>query len=298
MIACLGEALVDLICERRVSSFADADSFTPHFGGALANVAVAAKRAGADAGLAGGAGDDDWGRWLEARLVREGVDLSFFGLAPGVTTPVAFAITDEAGEPTFTLYGDAITEALEGVEPRLGELADAAEALVFSSNTLVADGERRITLAARTAALERDVPVCFDPNMRPNRWGGETDRAVEVCRELLPGSFLVRCNRDEAEAITGTANPRRAAEELVGRGAELAVVTAGAEGAVMRGACDAELPAPRVDVVSTLGAGDAFMGTLVAGIAATGWSAADAGQALEPALAAAAEACARWPALA
>ena len=40
-------------------------------------------------------------------------------------------------------------------------------------------------------------------------------------------------------------------------GAELAVVTMGADGAVMRGACEAELPAPEVDVVSTLGAGDA-----------------------------------------
>jgi sugar/nucleoside kinase (ribokinase family) len=42
VIVCLGEALVDLICERAVRSFADADSFKPHFGGALANVAVVA----------------------------------------------------------------------------------------------------------------------------------------------------------------------------------------------------------------------------------------------------------------
>jgi sugar/nucleoside kinase (ribokinase family) len=58
VIVCLGEALVDLICERPVTSFAKADSFAPHFGGALAN--VAAGRAGADAALAGGAGDDEW----------------------------------------------------------------------------------------------------------------------------------------------------------------------------------------------------------------------------------------------
>ena len=45
-----------------------------HFGGALANVAVAASRTGARAGLAGAAGDDEWGRWLAQRLEREGVE--------------------------------------------------------------------------------------------------------------------------------------------------------------------------------------------------------------------------------
>ena len=57
----LGEALVDLICERPVAALGDADAFVPHFGGAVANVAVGAARRGADVALAGGAGDDAWG---------------------------------------------------------------------------------------------------------------------------------------------------------------------------------------------------------------------------------------------
>jgi hypothetical protein len=63
----LGETLVDLICERPVAAPGEADAFVPHFGGAGANVAVTAARAGADVALAGGAGDDDWGRWLQGR---------------------------------------------------------------------------------------------------------------------------------------------------------------------------------------------------------------------------------------
>jgi sugar/nucleoside kinase (ribokinase family) len=65
----------------------------------------------------------------------------------------------------------------------------------------------------------------------------------------------------------------------------------------MRGACEAEAPAPEVEVVSTLGAGDAFLGTLLGGLAEADWDASRAGEALEPALAAAAEACTRWSAL-
>ena len=78
---------------------------------------------------------------------------------------------------------------------------------------------------------------------------------------------------------------------------ELAVVTLGPEGAVIRGACEDEQPAPEVEVVATLGAGDAFMGTLVAGLAERDWDAARGAEALGPALAAAGEACTRWSAL-
>ena len=53
---CLGEALVDLVCERPVASIAEADAFVPRFGGAIANVAVTAARRGADVALAGGVG--------------------------------------------------------------------------------------------------------------------------------------------------------------------------------------------------------------------------------------------------
>lgn len=297
MILCLGEALVDLICERPVRSLADADSFTPHFGGALANVAVAASRAGAESGLAGAAGDDEWGRWLAERLEREGVDLRFFELMEGEQTPIAFASFDETGDPSFQIYGDAVAVAVESVAPRIDEAIAAASALVFSSTTLATAGERAVTLRARELALERGARICFDPNIRPNRWGGQVAPAADASRELIAGSFLVRANRDEAIAIAGVDDPREAAGWIAAQGTEIAVVTLGAEGAVIRGACEAELPAPQVEVASTLGAGDALMGTLAAGLAASGWDAARAAEALGPALDAAAEACTRWAAL-
>jgi sugar/nucleoside kinase (ribokinase family) len=297
VILCLGEGLVDLICERPVRSLAEADSFAPHFGGALANVAVAARRTGADAGLAGATGDDEWGRWLNARLGREGVDLRFFELLAGRQTPIAFARFDERGDPSFEIYGDAIAVAVRSVGPRVDDAVGAATALVFSSTTLATPAERDVTIRARELALDRGVRVCFDPNIRPNRWGGDPRPAVEASRELVPGSFLVRANREEAMAIAGVDDPRRAAEKLVAMGAELAAVTLAEDGAVLRGACEAEAPAADVEVVSTLGAGDAFMGTLVAGIALGDWDAARAAQALAPALDAAGQACTRWGAL-
>ncbi len=297
MIVCLGEGLVDLICEHPVASLTEADAFAPHFGGALANVAVAASRAGAEAGLAGAAGDDEWGRWLWERLEREGVDLRFFELLDDTQTPIAFASFDESREPTFQIYGDAIKIAVASAASRVEPMIEAATALVFSSTTLATPDERRVTLRARALAREAGARVCFDPNIRPNRWGGDSRPAAEASRELIEGSYLVRANRGEAMAIAGVDDPRAAADRIAELGAELAVVTLGAEGAVIRGACEAEGPAPEVEVVSTLGAGDAFMGTLVAGIARLDWDSSRAGEALGPALEAAADACTRWAAL-
>jgi len=295
-ILCFGEAIVDLLCERRASSIERADCFRPRFGGALANIAVAARRAGADVALAGGAGDDPWGRWLRSRLEREGVDLSCFLLVGDLRTPIAFVTFDDRGEPAYQIYGEGIEACVRAVADRLDEAIGRSSAMVLGSNTLVGEPERALTLRARRLAHEGNVHLIFDPNIREHRWGN-VEVALELCRELCEGAFCVRANLTEARAITGAEDAADAAAELAALGARIAVVTRGPDGAVMRGAAQADAAGVDVDVVSTLGAGDAFMGTLVAGLAAAGWDPAGAPGALPAAVEASAHACTRWGAL-
>lgn len=290
---CLGEALVDLICEREGVSLADAELFRPHLGGALANVAVACRRAGAEASLVGGVGDDEWGARMRAALEREGVGLSWFDLVADVPTAVAFVTFGDDGEPAFQVYGEGIERAMQAADADLEEAIATGTALAFGSNTMVTDSERALTLRARGLALDAGVPVLFDPNLRPTRWAEAAD-ALRACREACEGAFCVRTNREEARLLTGEDDPAAAAEALCGLGARLAVVTLGPEGALMRGAVSAEAPGVEVDIVSTLGAGDAFMGTLAAGLAEAGWECARAGEALPAAVEAGAAACTIW----
>lgn len=293
----MGEAIVDLVCEQRATSIDEAGAFRPHFGGALANIAVAARRAGAPTALAGGAGDDPWGRWLRARLADEGVELRWFSLVEGLRTPVAFVTFDREGEPAFQIYGDGIEACVRSAGDRLPEAVGAASALVFGSNTLVGEPERALTLQARRLALDRAIPVLFDPNIRPHRWR-DLEQALELCRRLCEGAHLVRANFGEARSVTGAEHPADAAAELVAMGARIAVVTRGAAGAVMRGAAAAELRGRHVDVVSPLGAGDAFMGTLAARLAEHEWDPGAAPAALRAAVEAGARACTHWGAVA
>ena len=293
MILCLGEAIVDLICERELAEPGEADQFVPHPGGALANVAVAARRAGGEAALLGGVGEDAWGSWLREKLWQERVDVRWLAEVEGLMTPVAFVTFDWEREPSFAVYGEGISEAMRGGGAHLEDAIEEAEAVVFGSNTLVAEPERELTLRARRVARQRGARVLFDPNLRPNRWR-DMGRAVRVCREVIDGAFVARANEWEAKEITGQSDPAAAAESLCDMGATLGVVTIGRKGAVMRGAASAEQESPHVDVVSPLGAGDAFMGALAAGLAKAGWDPARGAEALAGAVEAGAHACTGW----
>jgi fructokinase len=293
MIVCLGEAIVDLVCERELAEPGEADQFVPHPGGALANLAVAAHRAGGEAALLGGVGDDAWGSWLRERLWQEGVDVRWLQTVEGLATPVAFVTFDWEREPSFAVYGEGIAAAMRGASAHLPEAIAAADALVFGSNTLVGEPELELTLRARRAARDSAVKILFDPNLRPNRWR-DLDRGVRLSRELVDGALVVRCNQWEGRELTGETDPAAAASALCGLGSQLGVVTMGFKGAVMRGAASAEEPSPAVDVVSPLGAGDAFMGALAAGLAEVGWDAARGAEALKGAVEAGARACTGW----
>src|SRR4051812_26824667 len=217
-VLCLGEALVDLVCEKPVASLAEADSFVPHPGGAMANVAVTAARFGASVSLAGGAGEDAFGAWLRDRLAGEGVGVEWFALVAGAPTPVGFVLVDASGGPSFLLHGAGIHAAIAAAADILPDAVSASDALVFASNTLVEEGEREATMAARARALELGRPVLFDPNFRLHRWDNP-GRAAAVARECLADAFLVKCNRAEAELLSGGSDPARAAAGIAAAGA-------------------------------------------------------------------------------
>jgi fructokinase len=293
-LACLGEALVDLICPDSVDDPLEATRFEVRFGGALSNVAVAARRAGAEVILAGGAGDDRWGEFIRSRLEAERIDMTFQETLPETRTAFAFATLDSRREPTFDIHGAGIDDAIAALAGREGDIAAAAGAVCFGSNTVVDARSRAVTERLRDAAAERGRPILFDPNLRPARWR-DLDEARRLCIEFARDATVLKANTEEAEWLTGRSGAGAAAlaEELLELGPELVVVTAGADELAARGACSLELQPPPVEVVSPLGSGDVFMGTFAAGLLDGGWDLGRAPAALERAATAGAEACTR-----
>jgi len=293
---CLGEALVDLVCERHVDRLPDAEAFVPHPGGATANVAIHAARTGAHVALGGGAGDDPWGPWLRDRLIAEGVDMGAFRLVAGARTPVALVWVHRSGEPEYVIHGEGLAAVATALRDGLEEAVAGADGLFFGSNTLVGDAEREVTLRARELALARELPVVIDANLRLGRWRTAADAAATV-NACVPGAFLVRANAKEAELLTGERDPERAARALLKTGARLVVITLGAEGAILRGERRADAEGVAITVRSTVGAGDALTGTLLGRLALSGFYPSAAAVALSEAVLASARACERWAAL-
>jgi len=292
-IICLGEAIVDLICERNLVPGESPETFVAHHGGALPNVAAAAAGRGAPVALVGGVGSDHWGKWLISGLADEGVATDWIAVLEQTRTPVAIALFDSAGEPSFQIYGEHIGPTMAASEAFLETAINAGQALVIGANTMVGRAEREVTRRAVKLAGEVDIPVLMDPNHRPTRWN-DASEAIEFSLELAEMTTVLKCNREEAALLTGQETAIDAARALAGLGPKLVVVTDREREVVTAGEAEARWTPQQVEVVSPLGAGDAFMGSLAAGLAGLEWDLSRVAEVLPRAAADATACCLHW----
>lgn len=234
-----------------------ARSFSRSVAGAELNVAVGLARLGHAVRWVGRVGDDAFGEDVRRTLLQEGVD--------------AAAIVDPAA-PTGLITRDAHPErAVEVAYHRAGSAGsrltaddvvphvDGARALHVTGITpALSTSAREATLAAVAEARRRGVPVSFDPNHRARLWGAADARPV--LQEIAGSSDLILAGADEAELITGSPDPERAAGWFFDRGAETVVLKRGAAGAWVAHADTraAVPPHPVRHPVDPVGAGDAF----------------------------------------
>jgi sugar/nucleoside kinase (ribokinase family) len=142
----------------------------------------------------------------------------------------------------------------------VADLPDGAH-LHLTGYTFLREGSRAAGLAALALARERGIPVSVDPSSAaPLAAVG-----ARAFLEWVAGAHVLLPNADEAQALTGEADPVRAARELARRAGGEVVVTLGAGGALWTDGDDvvraAAQPARAVD---STGAGDAFAAGLLA----------------------------------
>lgn len=245
----------------------------PKFGGKGGNQAVAVARAGVASRFYGAVGADGFGDFLTAGLAAGGVEAGHVAVLEGVGSGMSVAILDAAGD-----YGAVIVSGANLAIPVEG-LGEAAlwegVALLILQNEV----PEAVNLAAARAARARGVRVVL--NAAPAREMGET----------LAGLIdLLVVNAVEAEMLGGggvasLTEAEAAAARLAARFAGVIVTAGGLGCAGVSGAGRFAVAAERVKVVSTHGAGDAFIGALAAALVR--------GAALEEAARAASAAAAR-----
>ncbi len=250
MITVAGEALIDMLVS-------NAGEISAHPGGGPFNVARAVARLGRRCQFLGRLSEDAFGLRLREALRDAGVMLAVPASTPSPTT-LALAVLDSDGVADYRFY-------LEGTSAGQLALGDVRPGMLSSSSAIVLGGLGLLaepmasTLAALLPAAGPATTVLLDPNCRPHAIG---DRAAFRARveSFLARTDVVKVSVDDLRLLDPLADARGAARRLLelhpaavlvtDGGGPVTVHTAGGEG---------QVPVPPVDVVDTVGAGDAFV---------------------------------------
>jgi 5-dehydro-2-deoxygluconokinase len=269
-LVAMGRTGVDIYPLQFGVGLEDVETFQKFLGGTATNVSVAAARHGRRVALVTRTGDDAFGRYIHQALRGFGVDDSFVAPVDGPPTPVTFC---EVFPPDdfplyFYRYPTAPDLLLEPEDLPLDAIRDAR--VYWSTVTGLSQEPSRSAHFAAWAARGRRQHTVLDLDYRPMFWPDPADASAQVERALEHVTVAVG-NREECEVAVGETDPHRAADALLERGVELAVVKQGPKGVLAATPDERVEVAPfPVTVVNGLGAGDAFGGALVHGLL-EGW---------------------------
>jgi ribokinase len=228
-----------------------------HNGGKGANQAAAAALLGASVTFLGRVGDDEFGEPLVQALGEKGIDTSLVERASDASTGAAFITVTPDGE-------NAITVAPGANRSLTPQEVDAASGAIGNARVLVAQMEIPVETVLRAVEVASERGTRALVNLAPT---------FEVPRGLLERLDPLVVNEHEAafllgSEVEGVDGALSAAPELLSLGPRSAVITIGEAGAVFADGESVEhILAPKVDVVDTTGAGDAFVGALATWLA-------------------------------
>jgi len=267
----IGRVGVDIYPQQSGVPLEEVETFSKSVGGSATNVAVAAARHGRRSGVVTRTGDDPFGRYVVAQLERLGVSTRMISTVEGLATPVTFC---EIFPPDdFPLYFYRQPKAPDLViEPAELDLAAVEQAGVFWATVtgLSQDPSREAHHVAWQARARRPLTI-LDLDYRPMFWSSPEAAGREVGRALSEVTVAVG-NREECEVAVGETEPDRAADALLERGVEIAIVKQGPKGVLAKTRDErVEVPAHLVTVINGLGSGDGFGGALCHGLL-EGWS--------------------------
>jgi fructokinase len=255
LIVVCGEALIDLL-----PSADGQQRGTP--GGGPFTTARALARLGIPTEFIGRLSTDAFGQQLRDLLVADGADLSLTSFGPEPTT-LAIAEVDRDGHAAYRFVIDGTSAP--NLTPQMVPTSLAPEVSALHVGTLGLVFEPVATTIAGLVEREhRNLLVMVDPNIRPATLTGTAGYRARLDR-IIADSTIVKASDADVAWLYPKLDLHSAARALLGCGPRLVIVTLGAEGALALDS-DGEVraEAPVVEVIDTIGAGDAFGAALLA----------------------------------
>jgi 5-dehydro-2-deoxygluconokinase len=266
----IGRVGVDIYPQQYGVGLEDVKTFEKFLGGSATNVACAVAKYGLKSAVITRTGNDPFGKYVHEELKRLNVSDEFVSGVDGLQTPVVFC---EVFPPdNFPLYFYRKPKAPDLVinESELDLEAIKGAKLYWSTVTgLSEEPSRAAHFAAFRARAKKEFTV-LDLDYRAMFWESPSLATEQVSKALEYVTVAVG-NKEECEVAVGETDPLRAADALLERGVQLAIVKQGPKGVLAKTRDEViEVPPYFVDVVNGLGAGDAFGGALCLGLL-EGW---------------------------
>ncbi len=268
IVLVLGDANVDLVIplQNQIpgSAVLRDSSLELHGGGTAANTAAALARLNEQVAFIGTVGDDGYGRWVVKDFNNAGINTTHVQLVQNAFTSMVLAVIHPDGERDLYVWPDS-----GGAHTRLSpdsitpELFENAGWLHTTGLCLREEPVRTAQLKAMQLARKEGLTVSLDLNLRLESWA--LDQAIiETFKQAVDYSDVVFGNgNDEIIPYSNEASIQSGAEAL-SAGKRTVIARLGAEGAlVVTPEGDFTCPAFSVEVVDTLGAGDAFNGGFI-----------------------------------
>ena len=285
----LGRSSIDLYAQDIGAAFPDIGSFGAYIGGSPLNIAVGARRLGLRTALLTAVGADQVGAFIVERLRREGVETRFIPVKQGARSSAVVLGIEPPDKFPITFYRDNAADIQLSIDDVLNAPIQTARALEISGSAFAKEPSRSAALFALELARSAGVTMYLDLDFRADQWHdprafGVTIRSVlpgvdvaigteeEINAAMLrdPADITIRHSQITAPEIRGDtdANVVALLERLPASSA--LVVKTGARGSQVHaksaGSLEViEVPGFPVEVLSVLGAGDAFAAGFIYG---------------------------------
>lgn len=260
-LLCMGEAMLEFNQQPP-----DPDGrvlYLQGHGGDTSNAAIAAARSGASAGYITALGQDGPGDSLMALWRAEGVDTATVIRSAAAPTGIYLVTHDEQGHhPTFYRRGSAASRFR--VEDVPEDAIRAARVLHVSGiSQAISESACDAVFHAMAVAREAGVAVSYDTNLRRALW--PLPRARAVIHAAIAMADIALPSLEDAEALTGLAEPDAILDRYLGLGCPLVLLKLGRAGAMVATPARRERLHPhKVAAVDAIGAGDSFAGAFLA----------------------------------
>jgi fructokinase len=230
-------------------------------GGGPFNTARALARLGVPTAFLGRLSNDALGRELKDLLVSDGVRLELASIGPESTTIAMVELDGQRlAEYKFLVEGTSAPNLTMSMLP--DEFGPEVNAIHIGTLGLALEpiGSTLVELVARERGKRL---VMLDPNVRVGL--SDDDFYRDRLLSVMAQSTIVKASKDDLAWLYPGLDYEQAADRILGEGVKLVVVTLGAHGAYgTHGGHRISVSAPPVDVVDTIGAGDAFGAGLLA----------------------------------